>query len=612
MSHKPIGQWLVEEGLLSEDRLQAALKRQSESDMPLGDILSHHGYVPRLVFYKTLAKQFNLPFVNLMEQYHAEALFDSTKIEDYLQRGYVPYKQEGNTVIYAITHAEMAKALLDGEHYVVTTPIDIFYIVQRYGSVELSYKATDYLRDAHSKHALTYRSARQDNIILLCWMVLSALIVLGVFHPQTAINVLLIVSNIIFSICISFKLALAVKGMSARQHIKTSTEQMTHKMLRDDLLPVYTVLVPLYKEEKAAEGIVHSLMRMDYPKEKLDIKLIVEADDALTYNALLAAQPEPQFHIVKVPPSTPQTKPKACNYALAFAKGELVAIYDAEDMPDEQQLRLAATCFHYADETIVALQARLNYYNADETMLTRWFSYEYRLLFTILLPAMYAWKIPIPLGGTSNHIKRSALQRYGAWDAYNVTEDADLGIRLASAAYVTLPIASDTMEEAPLKVRAWTAQRSRWIKGYLQSWFVMLRSTAEIRQSRGMLPLLGIHIFMGLSSLCYIVAPFLWLALMFSWGSWSWNGISLFCIANLIFGVCVQYLCLWIAERQRKSISLRSIFAMLTFPCYFILHSFAALKAVVQLFTKPYHWEKTMHGISRFAAARMRSNAQKP
>lgn len=602
--HKPIGQWLIQEGVLTQQQLDEALNIQANSHMPLGDILLHHYYVPRLTFYQTLAKQLNRPFVNLLEEYHAEALFDVAKIDDYLQLGYVPINKNEHGIVYAVTSTDTMFAL-DGSDYKITSPLDIFYIVQQHGRAALTYKATDYLRDAHKKHALTYQSPLRHRMVC-CSVLLCLVLVLSVIlYSDIAFSIVILFCNIIFLLCLLFKLALSTKGIAASTHIETITHNMMGKLLSNDELPIYTVLVPLHMEERAAQGIIRSLERMDYPKEKLDIKLIIEEDDTITRHALLAAKPPAHFHIITVPVSFPRTKPKACNYALSFAKGAYIAIYDAEDMPDEQQLRLAATCFHYSDDNIAALQARLDYYNANENLLTQWFSFEYQLLFNILLPSMYQWNIPIPLGGTSNHIRYEALKTYGAWDAYNVTEDADLGLRLASAAYLTLPIASTTKEEAPLKLNAWIAQRSRWIKGYLQSWFVMMRSMKELQTARGIFPLIAIHIFMGLSSFCYMVAPFLWGSVMLQSAPFSWNILAYLCVFNVTFGALVHYTCLFIALRRQKVQSVSMVIAFITFPLYFILHSIASCKAVWQLMTKPYYWEKTTHGLSKFASLRL-------
>jgi glycosyltransferase XagB len=179
--------------------------------------------------------------------------------------------------------------------------------------------------------------------------------------------------------------------------------------------------------------------------------------------------------VIVVPCGLPQTKPRALNYALCFARGSLLTIYDAEDIPDPRQLRRAAAAFAVLPQDTACLQAELVFDNANENWLTRQFTIEYAMLFGMILPALAAHRLPLPLGGTSNHFRIDALRRAGAWDAYNVTEDADLGIRLARLGFDTDTITSCTYEEANVSLRNWMRQRTRWMKGFLATWLVHMR-----------------------------------------------------------------------------------------------------------------------------------------
>ena len=173
------------------------------------------------------------------------------------------------------------------------------------------------------------------------------------------------------------------------------------------------------------------------------------------------------IHVIKVPVSFPRTKPKAMNYAISYVKGEYLCVYDAEDRPDSDQLLKALQAFKELSQEYACVQARLNFYNPNENMLTSFFSIEYSLWFEYLLKGLNLYELPITLGGTSNHFKVSALEKIGYWDAYNVTEDADLGIRLYSNGYKVHIIDSETLEEAPIGLFNWLAQRTRWIKGFI-------------------------------------------------------------------------------------------------------------------------------------------------
>jgi glycosyltransferase XagB len=597
--HQPIGEWLCHEGLLDKATLQTALEIQQHTGARLGDILRNREYVPRLDFYQTLAKQHGVAFANLLEDVPPASGFDITEAETYLTYGYVPYDGSEN-ISYATFNPDALPD--DAEAYVITTPLDIYYHVQQHAHATLEFKAIEYLRADFNKRALTYQPPRSLKRSL-SYLSLACAVIAGVVSaPSAMMNGFIVLSNIVFLLCLTLKLSLSIKGASAVKDIKQITHTMQSLLLSDEALPIYTVLIPLYHEADTVPTLLRHLKTLDYPPEKLDIKCIVEADDEATYQALLNAAPPAHYHIIRVPASLPRTKPKACNYALSFAKGELVCIFDAEDRPDAGQLRLCATYFAHHAGTLGALQAPLNYYNAAENLLTRWFSYEYQLLFTVLLPAMYAWHIPIPLGGTSNHVRTSTLRSVGAWDAYNVTEDADLGIRLALSSFITMPIDSITREEAPIQLCAWIKQRSRWIKGYFQSWAVMSRSTNELYHARGLLPLCAIHIFVGLSSLAYVIVPLLWANVAWHGINGTWNIIGIFSLLTGLFGIAVQYNSVLLVQRMTKNpIHAKDIVALLTFPFYFVLHSVAALKALAQLVYKPYYWEKTMHHRSRFS-----------
>lgn len=249
----------------------------------------------------------------------------------------------------------------------------------------------------------------------------------------------------------------------------------------DTDLPVYTVLVPAYQEPQIVARLVTGLAALEYPADKIDLMLLLEQDDTATITAAELACAGTVVRVVLVPPSEPRTKPKACNFGLTEARGEFVTIYDAEDRPEPLQLRRAVVAFQRGGPDLACLQARLSYHNPDQNVLTRWFTLEYDVWFRWLLPGLMATRAPIPLGGTSNHIRRDVLVGMGAWDAWNVTEDADLGIRLARHGWRTAMLGSTTYEEANSDGINWIKQRSRWYKGYLQSFLVALRRPRALR-----------------------------------------------------------------------------------------------------------------------------------
>lgn len=168
----------------------------------------------------------------------------------------------------------------------------------------------------------------------------------------------------------------------------------------DSRLPTFSVLIPLYREVAVIPDLVDAVARFDYPCDRLEVLFITEADDQATRRALLSAKLLSHMRVVTVPNGQPKTKPRALNYALQDARGVLVAVFDAEDIPDAEQLRRAAEAFVAGGPRLACVQARLAISNPDDSFLSRQFTLEYAALFGGLLPALDYLRLPIPLGGS--------------------------------------------------------------------------------------------------------------------------------------------------------------------------------------------------------------------
>ncbi len=387
--------------------------------------------------------------------------------------------------------------------------------------------------------------------------------------------------------------------------------------LTDEQLPIYTVLVPMYREARMLPMLAQALRDLDYPLGKLDIKLVLEADDHETIEVARTLGLEGVFEVIRVPPSLPKTKPKACNYALGFARGEYLVIYDAEDRPEPNQLRKVVATFARATANTACLQCRLNYYNAGDNWLTRMFTLDYSLWFDQVLPGLERLGIPIPLGGTSNHFKVEVLRELRAWDPFNVTEDADLGIRLAQKGYRVGIVDSTTFEEASHEAATWIRQRSRWIKGYLQTLLVHTRRPLHLIRSTGVLGFLGFVFFIGGTALSGLLNPIFW-ALYVVWLVALWTGfdpmfpqILLFLsLLNLLAGNGAFIFLSMLAPIHRGWLNL--IPYSLTVIGYWVLMSIAAYRALWQLIRNPFYWEKTQHGGSRHILSELRLARRRP
>ena len=346
-------------------------------------------------------------------------------------------------------------------------------------------------------------------------------------------------------------------------------------------LPVYTILVPLYKESAVVPQLLQALQNLDYPKDRLDIKLVVEEEDTQTQETILLQNPPRYMQIIRVPDSHPKTKPKACNYALQFARGSVTAIFDAEDIPDPRQLKLALLKFE-EDPKIACVQARLNYYNINDNFLTRWFALEYAIWFNFVMQGLAKLGHPLPLGGTSNHVKTSALKEVGGWDAFNVTEDADLGLRLSRFGYKSAAINSLTREEAPNEVWPWIKQRTRWIKGFMQTFIVQMREPRFCP---------SLTFFIGAAPLIFLATlPMLAAAPFFAMPNW----LLYLSVFNLAYSAISHVAYCVIAKDELPSKYL--FWPALTFPLYCVMHIIAAYRALYQLVAAPSYWDKTTHG----------------
>lgn len=376
--------------------------------------------------------------------------------------------------------------------------------------------------------------------------------------------------------------------------------------LTDAELPSYSILVPLFRETAVLGQLLAALDRLDYPPEKLDIKLILEETDIPMQRAVAEMPLAAHFDVILVPAGRPQTKPRALNYALQFARGRLLTIFDAEDIPAPNQLRLAAAHFAVAPSEIACLQAELSYYNPDESWLTRQFTIEYATLFGLILPTLSAHHLPLPLGGTSNHFRTNLLREVGAWDPHNVTEDADLGLRLARLGYETGTFNARTLEEAPVRLATWMRQRARWLKGFLVTWLVHMRAPRKLYRQLGpsafwaaQAMTIGVYASALLHPLCLVGAAALFVlkpGLPPDASAWA----IAFSALNLLVFIAGYAVTMIAGHRAISRLGMSGwLVPILTMPVYWLLISVAAWLALWQFIAAPFHWNKTEHGLSR-------------
>jgi cellulose synthase/poly-beta-1,6-N-acetylglucosamine synthase-like glycosyltransferase len=446
-----------------------------------------------------------------------------------------------------------------------------------------------------SARALLSRRWRRALLGVLLLMVIGALIDV----IDVAIGLLAVLTAVYIAVTVN-RLVLFVR--SGRGHTVYAVSDDEALSVPDDALPVYSILIPAYREPTVIARLLASLDRLDYPRDKLEVKLMLEADDAATIAAAEAADPADYVTVVLLPPSEPRTKPKALNFGLRLCKGEVVTIYDAEDEPEPLQLRRAVVALDRAGSETVCVQAKLSFRNVDQNLITRWFTIEYAMWFTMFLPGLVSLDAPLPLGGTSNHFRRQTLEDLGAWDPFNVTEDADLGIRLARHGYRCGVLESTTLEESNSDFINWVKQRSRWYKGYLQTSVVHLRHPLTLYRQLGFRGFAELLLFVLGTPLLAVLNPVFWLmtALWFAGhphfikelfpAGLFYPSVLCWVLGNFLVAYLTVLTCRMIGRTDL-------LWAALLVPIYWVMMAIAAIKACWQLFATPSFWEKTAHGL---------------
>jgi len=444
----------------------------------------------------------------------------------------------------------------------------------------------------------SYLATKPQKIVLG----LLAVLALASFVPFPSDTAAAIVSTLtlVYLVTLIDRMHLFAQGLSHHPAIQVSDEEA--RALTEEELPVYTVLLAVYKEHEMMAQLLSRIGALEYPSEQLDIKLLLEADDSETIAAARSAVDScvHPVELVIVPAAQPRTKPKALNYGIQSARGEYVTIYDAEDSPDPLQLRRVVAAFRRSPPELACIQAMLKFRNDRVNTLTRWFTCEYAIWHAYVLPALMQGGSPIPLAGTSNHIRMDALRAVGGWDPFNVTEDADLGIRLARFGYSTAVIDSVTYEEANSDPINWIRQRSRWYKGYLQTFLVHTRHPIELWRQLGPGGTVRFaNVTLGTSLLPIANAVFWWLIPVWVLGQPALlrSLFPPFCLYIGLFSLVVGNSAVVLSgllvcrAEDKPHLAMAALFV----PAYWVLMAIAAVKALVQLVFNPFYWEKTEH-----------------
>ena len=602
-----IGDLLFEDGVVTRAELERALELAGRSNVRVGEALVTLGLVSEEELGERLADQRGLPFVTVRGRELDAAVAQAVPEEFARSHVLLPIAVDGAgtlTVALADPTDEAAitatRELAPGDvQFVGTTRGDVRDGLERlYHADYLAYSASDLMNRTPEDSAYRVLSTGQKRFFIsfAVFLVLS----LAIWPVQSLIVMLALATGFYLAFSL-YKFYLIYRALS--HTLEVPIDEAAVAALDDRELPVYTLLIPLYRESEVLPTLVRGLERLEYPKEKLDVKLLLEEDDIETIAVARAANLPSYFDITIVPDGQPKGKPKACNYGLLHARGEYAVIYDAEDIPEPDQLKKVLVGFALSAPNVVCIQSKLNYYNRNQNVLTKWFTTEYSTWFDLFLPGLDASGAPIPLGGTSNHFRIEALRVAGAWDPFNVTEDADLGLRIFKLGGRTAVVDSTTFEEATSVLDNWIRQRSRWVKGYIQTWLVHMRHPIQLWQQLGTGGFISFQLVIGGTFFGFLLNPLLW-GLTGVWFLTEWEviqqvfpgpvyymgAVSLYA-GNFAFAYMNVAGCL-----RRRYYSLVK-WALLS-PIYWVLMSIAAWKGFLQLFYRPFYWEKTVHGLA--------------
>jgi len=597
---------LVNDGFLTEQDCRKIDAYSAKIGSSAIKIALSFGFISRKNYERSLT---NAGYV--LEQIRAEAydqeILNKIDLKFADERLAIPLRAENNKIVIIMADPDdqlfidFVRLTYNMEpSIIVASDLDITWLSHKLlGQKYVKSAVFELLNSDKGSSALTTFTSKQLIFIFSLIGIIAAGLVLNFKVTSIILNVFL---STFFLLTITFKLFLSLVGSKFELYQAVTKSEI--KNIVDDELPVYTIHLPVYKEDKLIKKLIWNLQSLDYPRDRLDIKLLIEEDDDQTLNAVRNLDFPAIFEVIVVPFHMPKTKPKACNYGLHFSRGQYLTIYDAEDIPDTDQLKKVVAMFNKLPEEYICVQCALNYFNRNENFLTRMFTLEYSYWFDYVLPGLDTLDIPIPLGGTSNHFKMASLIELGAWDPFNVTEDADLGVRAYAKGHKIAVINSTTYEEANNDFVNWIRQRSRWIKGYMQTYLVHMRDPIGLIRKIGFKGFLGFNFFVGATPIMFLINPILILIfigyVVFDLGiirtifpDW----VLFISIFNLMVGNILMIYVNMMAVFKRRYYEL-ILFAIAN-PLYWLMHSIAAYKGLYQLIVNPFYWEKTNHGLSK-------------
>jgi len=598
----PLGTLLIRSGAIRPADLRHALDLQTRQQSRLGDILRVHGLASDAAVKTALAEQFGTVLIDTAATRPDPRLIDRMGPRRCLRIGCLPWSRAGACTLVACAQpdafeshrAELEAALgpvvmaVIGEDEMQAALMDSRRSTLRL-MAETCVSAAESCRNWDAP-----RFSRQAGVALL------AVLAVGLVAPMLAFLALFGLVTLFLVLGNAMKIAATIAQLRAPRG-RPAANPADVVALADYRKPVVSIMVALYHEPDIAPRLVRRLGALTYPRDLLDIMLVVEEDDQITREALARADLPHWMRVIPVPDSALRTKPRALNYALNFARGAVVGVYDAEDAPAADQLLRVVDRFAEAGPDLACIQGVLDFYNPRTNWLSRCFTIEYAAWFRLILPGLARLKLVVPLGGTTLFFRRAILEELGGWDAHNVTEDADLGLRLARHGYRTELMDTVTMEEANCRGWPWIKQRSRWLKGYAITYAVHMRDPVLLWRQLGTWRFAGVQVLYLGTLVQFLLAPILWSFWLMAFGlghpitealpGWALTGVALVFLVSEVAGLAINLSALRLARHRFLRVW------ALTLHAYFPLAAVAAWKGCWELLVSPFYWDKTTHGI---------------
>lgn len=600
----PIGRHLVDAGIIENSDLVHALGVQSRIDAPLGEILIAEGLAGQSDVLNALCAQYRAHRVDLAVDPPDPELKRALPAALCLRFRVVPWRRVGGILLVATSRPvdfDKLRACMGAEGptllpVISDTPQIQHQIGQLYGP-ELALKAANRVPSVEScRRWQVAGNARRYGAMAICAVIALALIL----APLWTFTVALVWAFVTLMFSTGLKLAAFAAQMS---HMLADQPPPFVTPAKPFKLPRVSILVPLLKETEIAGALIARLSRLTYPKSLLNVILVLEEEDTLTRQTIARTQMPSWMNVIEVPKGNGlTTKPRALNYALDFCEGSIIGVWDAEDAPEPDQIERVVTRFQNAPDNVACLQGILDYYNSGANWISRCFTIEYATWWRMVLPGIARLGLVIPLGGTTLFFRRDILEKLNGWDAHNVTEDADLGVRLARHGYVTELLPTVTFEEANCRAWPWVRQRSRWLKGFLITWCVHMRRPRQLLRDLGWKRFWGVQTLLLATFSQFACAPLLWSFWITLFG--VNHPVSQTLGTPVMWGMAGLFA---LAEVVNLSIAMIAVSGpghwhlmgwVLTTPLYFPMGALAAYKGLHEFVVSPFFWDKTAHGVT--------------